>query len=46
MLQEINNINEELLLECPHCKECIIIEKPFKIILKENKYIVEICDYI
>jgi hypothetical protein len=78
---------EEPILECPHCKDFIIIEKlncgifrhgifkingqqinphapknecdfyidkqliygcgkPFRIILKENKFEIEICDYI
>ena len=78
---------KEPILECPHCKEYIIIEKlncgifrhgilkkngiqinphapknlcdffaekeliygcgkPFRILIKENKYEIEICDYI
>jgi hypothetical protein len=81
-----DNIGEENIFECPHCKEYIIIEKincgifrhgvlksgkqiephspkylcdyyinsdmiygcgkPFKILLKDNKYKIEICDYI
>ena len=88
-MSEENNIDkkEEPILECPHCKECIIIEKincgifrhgtlkingqqisphatknecdfyidkqliygcgkPFKITVLDNKFLIEICDYI
>ena len=87
MSENENNINKQLIFNCPHCNEYIIIEKlnccifrhgifqknghqidphssknlcdlyrkknliygcgkPFKIILKEKKYIAEIRDYI
>jgi hypothetical protein len=82
-----NNITDQPILECPHCKEYIVIEKincaifrhgvlkkngkqidphaskeicehyikndmiygcgkPFRIIIKENVFYTEICDYI
>jgi hypothetical protein len=85
--EENNNIKDQPVLECPHCKEYIIIEKlncgifrhgvykidgkqmnphapkeecdfyndkqliygcgkPFKITLVDNKFVIEICDYI
>lgn len=84
--EENNNIKDQPVLECPHCKEYIIIEKlncgifrhgvfkngrqvnphsskdicdnlfnknliygcgkPFKITFVDDKFIVEICDYI
>ena len=86
MSEENNNIKDQPILECPHCKEFVIIEKincgifrhgsfkngkqinphtpksqcdmlfekkliygcgkPFRLILKENKFDIEICEYI